>query len=399
MRVIAKGLGSLHWTAGTIDVLGYLPGYLPGQEQHIRRPLEQTLAVAETQPDHPYSLLAAGAVAESLDQFLALSAEIGLPYQGAAVNGDNLLLPSPAGAARPTFLAPSAQLAGDLNRPEPMLIVGFDGLRDFYPALIAENLSKQGHDARAAFLPLTLLTDQRDRSTVHLAEALDDPARRERLAASLRELVEPGERLGLPAIVGIEDHATSFAELQRQVGAPLFEIPTLPPSVPGIRLFRALRRHLSRLDVRVEAGMEAVGFSIDGGGDIQWVETETSARPLRHRARHYLLATGGILGGGINSDHTGRIWETIFDLPLTIAPDRGQWFRPHFLDPAGQPVFHGGVPVNRQFQPIGTDGEPVHANLRACGSILAGTDPIRERSQEGIAIATAIAAAHDVINA
>jgi len=403
VRVIAKGLGSLHWTAGTMDVLGYLSS----QERHVRRPLEQVQVLADTQPHHPY-MLADGALADSLNHFVALSTEIGLPYQGAATSGDNLLLPSPVGAARPTYLAPDAQLAGDLNRTEPMLIVGFDGLRDFYPALIAENLSKQGHAARAAFLPLGLLTGRRDSSTVHLAQALDNPARRERLGGELKKLVEPGERVGLPAIVGLEDHSGAFAELQQQVGAPLFEIPTLPPSVPGIRLFRALRNQLQNMGVRVEIGMEVIGFEAENSQSasdhrspaipklIQWVETETSARPLRHHARYFLLATGGILGGGINSDHTGRIWETIFDLPITIPTDRSQWFRPQFLDPAGQPVFHGGVPVNRQFQPI-DDGALVYANLRACGGILAGTDPIREHGLEGIAIATGMAASQSII--
>ena len=64
---------------------------------------------------------------------------------------ENLFLPSPAGAARPAFLAPQAQLAGDLSRSEPMLIVGFEGMRDFYPLLIAENLTKSGYQARAVY--------------------------------------------------------------------------------------------------------------------------------------------------------------------------------------------------------------------------------------------------------
>jgi glycerol-3-phosphate dehydrogenase subunit B len=391
VRVVAKGLGAHHWSAGTVDVLGYPPG----REERARRPLEQTQALADT---HPYKLLAAGELAESLHRFATLSAEAGLPYRGAAIPGDNLLLPSPAGAMRPAYLAPTAQLAGDLNRSEPMLIVGFQGLRDFYPALIAENLRKQGLPARAVFLPLALLTDRRDSSIVHLAQALDDPARRQRLGGELKKLVGSGERVGLPAIVGMVDHAAAFTHLQQEAGAPIFEIPTLPPSVPGIRLFKALRRHLESLNVRVEAGMEAIGFEADDQGRIRWIETETSARPLKHRARNFLLATGGILGGGIDSDHTGRIWETIFDLPLTIPPDRSRWFRAQFLDPAGQPVFRGGAPVNRQFQPVGADGTPAFANLWACGGILAGADPIRERSVEGIAISTGIAAANDIIN-
>jgi glycerol-3-phosphate dehydrogenase subunit B len=128
------------------------------------------------------------------------------------------------------------------------------------------------------------------------------------------------------------------------------------------------------------------------------VKTATSARPLTHTAHKFLLATGGILGGGFNSDHTGRCWEVIFNLPLTVPPERSQWFHHQFLHPEGQPVFAGGVPINDQLQPIDQNGEPVYRNLWAAGGVLAHADPIRERSLEGVAIATGFAAAHTLIN-
>lgn len=391
VRVVAKGLGALHWDAGTIDVLGYLPG----REGTVTRPIEQ---LARLDPSHPYSLVDQADIRTALERFTALTAELHLPYHSAAVVGENILLPSPLGAARPVFLAPAAQHTGALSRLEPMLIVGFGGLRDFYPALIAENLGKLGYAARAAFLPFALLSNRSDANTVHLARELDDPARRRNLALALKQLVKPEERVGLPAIIGLEDHPATLADLQQQVGAPIFEIPTLPPSVPGIRLYQALRKRLLQLGVRVEAGMEAIGFSSDGGENIQWVETATSARPLKHRAKAYLLATGGILGGGFDSDHTGRVWETVFDLPLTIPQQRSQWFRPLFLHSAGQPVNRGGVRVSRGFQPIYPSGEPVYANLWAAGGILAGADPIRERSLTGIGVVTGMATANQIIS-
>ncbi|MCO6450135.1 MAG: glycerol-3-phosphate dehydrogenase subunit GlpB [Caldilineales bacterium] len=395
VRVIAKGLGALHWGAGTIDVLGYLPGEANG----VQRPLQKLEPLASNWPDHPYAFLGSGAVAKALADFQELTVEIGLPYAGDE-NDDNMLLPSPVGATRPVFLAPAAQRAGDLRRSEPMLVVGFDGLRDFYPHLIAENLCKQGHAARALSLPLDLITSRRDYNTVHLAQALDSSEVRPRLADEIGKRVRSGERVGLPAILGLNDHAVAFAGLANRIGLPLFEIPTLPPSVPGIRLFNALRRHLDQLGVRVEIGMEAIAFDSTSTFNLQSltsVQTATSARPLRHRARVFLLATGGILGGGIATDHTGKSWETIFDLPLTIPNDRAQWFRPLALDPAGHPVFRGGVCIDGRMQPLGDDGQPIYDNLWAAGGILTGADAIRERSREGIDIATGRAAAQGII--
>ncbi|MCB9139137.1 MAG: glycerol-3-phosphate dehydrogenase subunit GlpB [Caldilineaceae bacterium] len=381
VKVIAKGLGALHWGAGSIDVLGYLP---QARDAVVRRPLER---LADLPADHPYTILGPAAVQDGLDKFMRLTEELGLPYYGAEAAGENLLLPSPAGALRPAFLAPAAQSAGAASDGAPMLIVGFERLRDFYPELIAENLTRQGIAARAVKLPYELLSDRRDANTVQLAQELDDENRTERLAEFLREAVRPGERIGLPALLGLTRHAQVVTRLALAAGAPVFEIPTLPPSVPGIRLFNTLRAGLEARGVRVEAGMEVIEMNAEEGV-IRWVASETSARPLRHRAERFVLATGGILGGGFMSDHTGRIWETVFDLPLTTPQSRSQWFRPAFLAPDGHPVFQGGVRVNAAFQPVDAQGAPCFANLHVVGGALAGCDPLAERSLEGLAIAT-----------
>ena len=396
VKVIAKGLGTIHWSAATIDLLGYMPG---DANEAVYHPLQRIGKVIQDDPDHPYAFVGMERLTAALETFQALSREVGLPYVGAPQPGDNLWLPSPAGACRPAFLAPQAQANGDVNRPEPMLIVGFQGLRDFYPQLIAENLNRQGYKARAALLPLDLLTTRRDYSTVHLAQALDDPERRPKLGAALRKLVAAGERVGLPAILGQDQHAAVMADLQQQVGATLFEIPTLPPSVPGIRLTKALRAKLDQLGVRTEVGMEVIASQAtaphDGAaGHVEWVETATSARPLRHRARNFVLATGGILGGGFGSDYTGKVWEVVFDLPLTVPQSHDQWFNPEFLNPAGHPVFHGGVAVNHDLQPVNGAGQPIYDNLWAVGELLAHDNPIQQRGMEGAAVVTGVTAGH-----
>ncbi|MCA9874472.1 MAG: glycerol-3-phosphate dehydrogenase subunit GlpB [Anaerolineales bacterium] len=393
VNVVAKGLGSMHWSAATIDVLGYSPAQ---PETAVKRPLEQIPALIKANPQHPYALLTNEHIAQALAAFVALSKDVGVPYGGAANPGDNLLLPSPAGAARPAYLAPKGQLAGDLSRSEPMLIVGFEGLRDFFPELIAENLNKLGYSARAAFLPLKLATNRRDFTNVQLAQGMDSKEQRALLGPALKKLLRPGERIGLPAILGIKAHATVLAELERETGAPVFEIPTLPPSVPGVRLYTALRSYLQNLGVHLTAGMEVIHASAVAPngtpGSIQWVESATSSRPLKLLADKFLLATGGILGGGFNSEMNGRVWETIFDLPLTVPQNRADWFQVRFISPEGHPVFSGGVTVNKAFQP--TAGEqPIYGNLWAAGNLLGHCDTIQERSMEGIAIATGVAAA------
>lgn len=395
VRVVGKGLGAIHWSAGTIDLLGYTAN---GQQEPVKRPLEVLADFLQEHPGHPYSLIEPDQVAESLASFTSLVETLGIPYVGAENGKDNLFLPSPAGAVRPTFLAPQAQAIGDLSRSEPMLIVGFEGMRDFYPLLIAENLTKFGYKARAEVLPVDLLTARRDANSVHLAHGLDDGARHAQLGRQLKEIVQVGERIGLPAVLGMDAHNKVMVELERLCGVPVFEIPTLPPSVPGIRLFTALQDGLRDLGAQVEMGMEIIAARKDTpqkgtAGKIAWMESKTTtARPLKHQAANFLLATGGILGGGFNSNAEGRVWEVLLNLPLTVPQDRSEWFDSGFLGPGGHPVFKGGVMVNRDFQPVATDGSLLYENLWVAGQMLAGADPILERSMEGIAIASGMTA-------
>ncbi len=390
VRVVAKGLGAMHWSAATIDLLGYLPG---ANETPVAEPLAD---IEKLPPAHPYHLISPNDRQEALALFQQVLDDAGLPYLVAPESRRNLLLPSPVGAARPAYLAPRAQHGGRLDDDRPILIVGFDGMRDFYPALIAENLVKQGYVARFVQLPLDVITSRRDANTVQLAQAADSSPVFNRLGVALAKLVRPDERIGLPAILGLHRHTEVMDFLAERTGAVVFEIPTLPPSVPGIRMHTLLRKTLLELGVRVEAGMEVIDFRADDG-QIRWVASETSARPLKHRAKHFLLATGGVLGGGFDSAPDGRFWETIFNLPLTVAQDRAEWFRPEFLDPDGQPVFSGGVEVNNNFQPVDASGALAYRNLWAAGSVLAHADPIQERSLEGLSIITGMAAGKSII--
>jgi glycerol-3-phosphate dehydrogenase subunit B len=395
VRVVNKGLGAMHWTAGTIDVLGYAHDR---QREAVRRPLEAVVKFLQEHPEHPFALLDLVQISDTLRMFVTLTEELGIPYVGADDNQENLLLPSPAGVPRPTFLAPRAQKAGDLGRKEPMLIVGFGGMSDYYPLLIAENLTKLGYQARAEMLPIELLTTRRDANSVQLAHELDDNDRRMRLGRRLKEIIQVGERIGLPAILGMDAHNEVMTDLQELCGVPVFEIPTLPPSVPGIRLFKALHDKLHGMGVRVEKGMEIITAEKKAPqngtvGKISWMESRTTTtRPLKHRAKNFLLATGGILGSGFNSDADGRVWEVILDLPLTTPQDRSEWFDGRFLSPGGHPVYTGGVMVNKDFQPVAGDGSLLYENLWVAGHMLAGADPILERSVEGIAIVSGIAA-------
>jgi glycerol-3-phosphate dehydrogenase subunit B len=137
----------------------------------------------------------------------------------------------------------------------------------------------------------------------------------------------------------------------------------------------------------VYTGMPVTKVSVDGN-TINTMWSEASAREIPHQARTFILATGGILGGGISIDNIGYAQEMIFKLPLAIPDLRSDWFQSEFLAAQGHPIFHTGTLTDDEFQPVDMTGNVLYSNVHIVGSALANCDPIRERSLEGIALAT-----------
>ena len=128
--LIAKGLGGTHLGGGTIDVLGYAP-------ERVEQPWAALPSFLAAHPAHPYARAGLPALQAAADWFLRTTDELGYPYTGSLT--DNFLLPTAMGTAKPAALAPSSMAAGDLRPGGKFLIVGFHNLKDFYPALLADN--------------------------------------------------------------------------------------------------------------------------------------------------------------------------------------------------------------------------------------------------------------------
>jgi glycerol-3-phosphate dehydrogenase subunit B len=114
---------------------------------------------------------------------------------------------------------------------------------------------------------------------------------------------------------------------------------------------------------------------------------------MTYRAETIILATGGLYGGGITSDHRGQMREVVFDLPLHVPGGLGDWFDAAFLSERAHPVHEAGVRANALLQPIDAEGRVVLENVRVIGRTLAGASPLAEGSTEGVWLATAYRAA------
>lgn len=370
--VLAKGVGSTHLAPGTIDVLGYEPA-------RVDEPGAVLPGFVAAHPEHPYALIGVDAIAPALKWFatrIERGPQPGYRYVGGLER--NHLLPTAVGAVRPSALVPETMAAGEIASPAPVCVVGARVLRDFHASLCAANLLRAGVEARAVELELDV--GRPEANALGLARRFDAPAFRAAFAARLLPLLRSGERVALPAIVGLSDPHGAWSDLEHRLGRPVFEIPTLPPSAPGIRVYNALRAALRAAGGRLVLGAEVLGAERDGDR-INAVRAHSSGHDTVYGARWFVLATGGFASGAIELGSDWQARETVLGLSLRGMPATGeQRFTGDYFGP--QPMSTVGVAVDSSLLAQGTE------NVFVAGAALPGAVPWREGSGEGIALAS-----------
>jgi len=391
--VLAKGAGSLQLAPGTIDLLGYAG-------ERVTDPLRAIKALAERDPAHPYAQLGADAVADATRWLISRVPDGPLaPYRYVGTPEENMLLPTAIGVPRPSALVPETMAAGDLRGGGRMVVVGFRGMKDFHPALLAENL------ARATAGAMSVRATQIDPppgldgepGTLRLARALDRPGVADAMAAALAAVGKDDEVLALPAVLSVRDPDRVWQTLQRGAGRPVCEIPTLPPSVPGLRLFDTLRWLLRRAGGKLVTGSHVVGTK--GTGDrVQAVRVQVSGGQRIYPTRWVVLATGGVASGGLELDADWRMRETALGLDVAGVPAPGQpRFTSRYLD--AHPLSRAGIAADRELRPLDARGRRRWENVLVVGAALAGAEPWREKSGEGIALTSGHRAAQLILQA
>src|ERR671930_1056478 len=308
--VLAKGVGATHLSPVTIDVLGYAP-------ERVERPGE---ALAQLGEDHPYSLIGRDAVAAAI----AWWGEA-MPYVGGLER--NLLLPTAVGALKPSALVPETMAAG--AGTDPVCVVGLRALKDFHAPLLAENLARAGIQARA--VELDVRPEKRvDSNSLGFARGFDDPEFRAEVAGQLSGRLGASERVAFPAVLGIAGPRGVWSELQDRLGRPVFEVPTLPPSVPGMRVFALLRDRLRRAGGRMILNAVVQGAGRDGDR-VTTLRTRVGLREVEDSADWVVLATGGFASGGVALGSRWQAREVALGLPVRGVPE-DERFRPGYFE-------------------------------------------------------------------
>lgn len=378
--LIGKGFGSFYYGPGVIDLLGSKEGAM------ITNSWEESGHLPML---HPYKILGENRVRQGVKQFLHQMEAAGYPFIFRD-NGENLLLPTALGSIRPTYLAPLAQAQGDLEIGGKIKLLGVEGFYYFSPRLAAANLSKalnkRGKENEITWGMLQLgVIRPGPISAYDLALWLDHPGHVGEMLKQLLPQLGQEERIGFPAILGLANHRQVLARIEEAAGRRVFEIPTIPPSVPGIRLHQILSMLIR------EQGIDCIitGYpaaAVERKGDfVHCVQVAAPGKNISYQGEKFILATGGLGSAGLVSG-PGWVREPLFNLPVYHHQEVGRWSTSNILEE--QPYACFGIRVDQKMGSLDAQGQLCYVNLHAVGSILAHFDGVAEKSAGGVDIAT-----------
>jgi glycerol-3-phosphate dehydrogenase subunit B len=378
---VSRGRGGLSLSHGCID---------------IYNSTNPSRSIKNLSENHPYQIISSSSIKAAIKEFKSIASEAGIEYTGGYSSSIQLL--SSTGSPYLTTLVPETMIRGRLDDNTPITIAGLENYRDFWAERFSLKAKRHGIKIRSTLvLPMLHEEINRDLYPTDIAKLLHHDSYREELWRAWKPRLTNQKRVGIPAIMGIHNGVDLLGEAEEYFGIELFEIPTLPPSLPGIRLEEALKERIVRKGGNFTEGPDARG-RIDGRskGKLAAGVQLNSAGGLRSlNARAVLIASGGFLHGGLQAYHNGNVVESVFGVPVINVSPRPQWTAPHFWD--SQQYAYMGLGTDRQMRPLDHKGKPFLNNLFAAGGLLGGADRTQEGSRQGIDLATAYQAIQSIV--
>jgi glycerol-3-phosphate dehydrogenase subunit B len=408
--LLRKGQSATAFSSGAIDIIGYLPDAV----EPFSKPVEGLTAIAGLYPLHPYSVVgfqekaaSEGVLETVIERVSAATSWLKEHLEGtaASVVGDfstNITPITVLGTTKPTCLVQKTMNPGDVQEREDsvLLFAGIAGYPDFHPAAAARvyledriSLAQPPHKVGHCMTHILPFGKPFNLSSIEIARHLDHIGSLEALADQLEMQVERmgATHVALPPVLGLRHAAKNKEQLEKSIGAEVFELLGFPPSIPGLRLQRALEEVFTKAGGKMLIGHEAKAY-VKTGQRVNTVIAKSPRREISIDAKAIILATGKYIGGGIAGDEKG-LRETIFDI-MTVTDDyhSAKDIVPsritHRLEisSSGQQIQSCGLSVDSQFRPIQEDGLEWADNLFAAGAVLAGYDYSVEKCGLGVAL-------------
>ena len=402
--MVSAGQNALHFSSGSFGLLGKLPD---GTD------VTEPLSVMESLPsEHPYSKIGKQRLSEYVASAPGFFSECGVSLHTvapvaelveAATEPVEVTCPvrngyriTALGTLKPAWLAMddvTLLASKDEKIGEKALIVNFTGFLDFNTRFIAEGLEKRGTACRVESVKLDeveiLRKNPAEMRSVNIARVMNHESSWKQLGRKVQELLKGEDVVILPEVFGFENPVI-MQWLKEMIPAKVIFIGTTPPSVPGIRTQRLLKKAFEDAGGTFLMGDEAIDPTFDGD-KVATIRTANLGR-INIEADNFVLASGNLFGKGLVAS-PDKVTEPVFGLDVDYPAERKDWYDENFF--ARQNYTGFGVKTNGDFQPF-RDGNVV-PNLYVVGSEVGGCNSLAEGSGAGVAIMTAFSAADRIL--
>lgn len=388
--IISSGQSALHFSSGSFDLLNNLP-----DGTSVQKPLDAISELVKQAPTHPYAKLG-----ETKFKELAQQAEEFFKNAGISTQGDheeNHYRVTPMGTLKPTWLTLKNLLISENEKCLPIQhpgIFNITGFLDFYTRFIADEFLKMGAKCSIHSINFPALENLRKNPTemrsVNIARVFDKQENIEELARILKAESGDCDSIILPAITGL-NREDVVDYLRKEINKPIYLLPTLPPSVPGIHTQQKLRSVFQQNGGVFMLGDNVLRADIKGNRISQIYSFNHGDIPFV--GQNFILATGSYFSQGLIAS-TEKIYEPIFDLDVTFTPNRTQWYNSDVFDT--QPYQSFGIKTDSTFR-CTREGK-IFENLYAAGAILEGFNPLKEGCGAGVSILSAMYIAEQILS-
>lgn len=292
VTLLANGMGSLAHFSGTVDLLG---------SEEFMSPWSGIGNLRDTKKQHPYTSVTDEEISKALEIYQEVLGKYGIEY---VTLGSNVFLPTAMGTRKPSYLVPKTMLP----QGKDYTVVDFTQFRDWKGSLIHKGLREHYHGLELCSIELphvkSLTLD-----AVSLARYFEKAEWRKEFISILRKQKLKGSLL-MPAVLGIRGHEEIVAELEAALGHQVIEVPTLPPSAPGRRVYEAF---MQRLKPNVEILYNNRVLGIEEGLKLR---VSRPGRQWCYGAKSVIWAGGGLLGGGLVPAKDG-LRDTVLGITIT----------------------------------------------------------------------------------
>jgi len=387
LKTIQMGSGCpLHFYNGLFDLMGTYPIQ---DNKTWENPWDAIEQLCQENSNHPYAFLTKDQLLQAAGSWLKFLEDLNVHYH--YIPNKNIPAITPIGTQKLTHAVPKSVWNGinAMMQNQETLLVDIDGLKGFSARQIKETMQKTWPELETARIPFPGTTGEV--FTNHMANALETSSVQEQLAQLLLPRAQRVKSVGFPAILGSHYHEDVCNSLEKMLGKPVFEIPTLPPSMQGVRIRNALTHGLTQKGGKL---FQKTVTQVEPDGKYGFI---VHAEDQTVYAKNIIFATGRFMGKGLIASRTS-ITEPLLQLPVYQPESRREWHHKNFFDPGGHGIHQAGIAVDQTFRPVDDNKKVVNDHLYAVGAILAHNDWMRYKCGSGVAIGSAFGAVNQIIS-